>query len=309
MKWVFATNQSSLETSDDYPRLIRAAVRSALENTTLQPFMVYDGAPTNFTHELLDVGVTIIQHRLSFYDFVKQYQDRNYPDNRHYLQTATSAFLRVDLPTILRKDEFVLYTDCDVIFLRQPKLESLRPEYFACAPERVRGDQRTININTGVMFMNLANLARGYADFCEFIKRDYANLVAFDQGAYRSFYEDRHDMLPDEMNWKPYWGPNRDAQILHFHGPKPRNVLQFVTNTEIEAPPLIRELFSENPAAYRGTLENGATITRDACFHWAIPLVRGRIAARLHPPLSRGHHRSCRIQCSARPIPLTVRIS
>lgn len=44
MKWVFATNQGSLEKSNnEYPRLIRAAVSSAIENTTLQPFMVYDG--------------------------------------------------------------------------------------------------------------------------------------------------------------------------------------------------------------------------------------------------------------------------
>jgi hypothetical protein len=45
MKWVFATNQGSLEKSNnEYPRLIRAAVSSTIENATLQPFMIYDGA-------------------------------------------------------------------------------------------------------------------------------------------------------------------------------------------------------------------------------------------------------------------------
>jgi hypothetical protein len=23
------------------------------------------------------------------------------------------------------------------------------------------------------------------------------------------------------MNWKPYWEENREARIIHFHGPKP----------------------------------------------------------------------------------------
>jgi hypothetical protein len=47
MKWVFATNQGSLEKSNnEYPRLTRAAVSSATENTTLQPLMIYDGAVT-----------------------------------------------------------------------------------------------------------------------------------------------------------------------------------------------------------------------------------------------------------------------
>jgi hypothetical protein len=27
--------------------------------------------------------------------------------------------------------------------------------------------------------------------------------------------------LRPELNWKPYWGINPAAKIIHFHGPKP----------------------------------------------------------------------------------------
>ena len=183
MKWVFATNQGSLEKSNnEYPRLIRAAVSSAIENTTLQPYMIYDGAETAFTREMQSCGVTIVRHRLSFYEFIKKYQEQNLPGNWRYLQTATSAFLRVDLPLLFKRDDFLLYTDCDIIFLRDPQLEMVRPEYFSCAPERVRGDR--VHFNSGVMVMNLKALAANHAVFCEYIRQNYAKLVAFDQGAY-----------------------------------------------------------------------------------------------------------------------------
>jgi hypothetical protein len=92
MKWVFANNQGSLESPRaDWPRLIRAAVQSARENTPLDPFKIYDGADNEFIQEMRSLGVTIIRHRVSFYDFIVKYQKTNKPDGWHYLQTASSA--------------------------------------------------------------------------------------------------------------------------------------------------------------------------------------------------------------------------
>jgi hypothetical protein len=92
MKWVIATNQGSLENRrGDWPRLIRAAVNSARENTTLDPFMVYDGEDSEFIGELRSLGVTVIRHRLSFYDFIEKYQLDNKPGDWHYLQIASSC--------------------------------------------------------------------------------------------------------------------------------------------------------------------------------------------------------------------------
>ena len=43
-----------------------------------------------------------------------------------------------------------------------------------------------------------------------------------DQGAYNGHYQGRFDVhLYARWNWKPYWGHNRAAALVHFHGPKP----------------------------------------------------------------------------------------
>jgi hypothetical protein len=249
MKWVIATNQGSLDNRrEDWPRLIRAAVNSARENTTLDPFIIYDGQDSEFIRELRSLGVTVIRHRLSFYDFIQKYQAENKPGDWHYLEIASGAFLRVDAPLLFPRDDFILYTDCDVMFLRDPCLTTLRPEYFSCAPERNRGDAR--HINTGVMLMNVPRMRADHAAFCKFIQQNYSNLIAFDQGAYIAYYKDRNDLLGDEFNWKPYWGIHGDPAIVHFHGPKPRVALGFLTNERFPTNRLIREIFEEDPSAY-----------------------------------------------------------
>ena len=43
------------------------------------------------------------------------------------------------------------------------------------------------------------------------------------------------DLLPDELNWKPYWGLNSNAEIVHFHGPKPSLVLEFLTKSDVKS--------------------------------------------------------------------------
>ena len=45
-----------------------------------------------------------------------------------------------------------------------------------------------------------------------------------DQGAFNMFYAGQFEVrLWPSWNWKPYWGYQSDAKLLHFHGPKPRS--------------------------------------------------------------------------------------
>ena len=79
--------------------------------------------------------------------------------------------------------------------------------------------------NSGVAVMNLPNLrtaAAGFDSFAEKIIRGHqlAGLV-WDQGLINIFYKGQITRLPQVWNWRPYWGPNEDAVVLHFHGPKP----------------------------------------------------------------------------------------
>ena len=74
---------------------------------------------------------------------------------------------------------------------------------------------------------------------------------SFDQHAYREHYRGRWDQLPVEMNWKPYWGRNAAAQIVHFHGPKPFQKYAIAAGT---VPPALAQLatgaFFEQAAEY-----------------------------------------------------------
>jgi hypothetical protein len=125
-------------------------------------------------------------------------------------------------------DEYVLYTDVDVMFVSDVAdyLPRVRPTYFAVAPEGVLSDY--VEMNTGVMVMNLPRLRECDERFRELI---VLNLETFctqtwDQAAYRQLFRNEQgeplwDRLDPRFNWKPYWGLRPDVRILHFHGPKP----------------------------------------------------------------------------------------
>jgi hypothetical protein len=44
-----------------------------------------------------------------------------------------------------------------------------------------------------------------------------------DQSLILEFFRDTHlsQQLPNEVNWKGYWGGKKNVVIAHFHGPKP----------------------------------------------------------------------------------------
>ena len=112
-------------------------------------------------------------------------------------------------------------------------------------------------MNAGVMVMNVAKLHDDYPAFREFITSGdtlYYELFKkglYDQMAYRTHYASQWDELPLEYNWRPHWGFNDRAVIVHFHGPKiwhARNLMEGRTAS-------IREgainLFRRDPDAYK----------------------------------------------------------
>lgn len=207
MKWYFACNSDSKE----YEPLIKAAVTSALQNTTLEPHFIFDGEPNELTQWLEEKGVKIIYHRSNLYPIL----EKKYKGNE--LKIASGAYLRCDIPIIEEEDDYILYTDCDVIFLKD--VEPQKPEYFACTSEVDKNDWKTFN--TGVMFMNVKNLRKSYKGFCRFIKWNLSRLITWDQTAYQLYYGKKNTHLDLKFNHKLYWGIDDDAVILHYHGAKP----------------------------------------------------------------------------------------
>ena len=176
--------------------------------------MLYDGAPSSFTRNLEAQGVRVIHIRVPFYDRLEAHGGAG----SSYLSITSGCYLRTQIPVVETEDKFVLYTDCDVIFRSDPDLSSLRPEYFAVSPEGHREDYIG-NMNSGVMLINCENMRASYPAFESFIANNLH--IGLDQDHYKAFYQGKWERLDNRFNWKPYWGINNDAVILHWHGPKP----------------------------------------------------------------------------------------
>jgi lipopolysaccharide biosynthesis glycosyltransferase len=227
MRWFFALTEDSTAFRQ-YAEMVMVAVHTARKFTSLEPHCIYDGAENEFTAWLKKHDVQIIRHRSFMRDALEELGRQK--GNSHLAAALSGAFSRVELPELVERrgtDGRILYTDCDVVFLGEvvPELEANPCEYFAVAPESAQDDY--VNMNTGVMLMNTERLRASLPEFREYISENLAALEreSWDEAAYRWFYRDSNgplwDRLRPELNWKPYWGENRQARIIHFHGPKP----------------------------------------------------------------------------------------
>jgi hypothetical protein len=236
--------------------MVLAAVKSAAKHTQLIPFLFWDGGEDPFLDPLRELDVRIVPHHLTFYDALEEH-GREIPG---YLSIASGAFLRTELP-LMFDDDLVLYTDCDVLFTGPLEFPPV-PPYFACASEFEQGN--TTDFNTGVMLMNLRNLRRSLTEFQAFIREHLGDFDTYDQDAYRQFYGAKASALPDEYNWKPYWGRNPDARIVHFHGPKPSWAMQQLATGDADPNPVLIQLFEQDPPGYVHYLDRWLSTARSA---------------------------------------------
>lgn len=227
MQWFFALNEDSTAFRE-YAEMVMVAVHTARKHTSLEPHCIYEGGENEFTAWLTKHGVRIIPHRSFIRDALGDLGRQK--QNPHLEPALSAAFSRVELPEIVAKtggSGRILYTDCDVMFLDDvgPELEANACRLFAVGPEFERDNY--VHMNTGVMLMNPDKLRESLPAFREYIAENLAALEAeaWDQAAYRWFYRDETgpmwDRLRPELNWKPYWGENPQAKVIHFHGPKP----------------------------------------------------------------------------------------
>jgi FkbM family methyltransferase len=243
MNWYIALSAATLASPHhDWPSLIRVAVRSATRCTSLVPHLLWDGPETGFLDELRGLGVRVMSHRVSFYDRLVGFKD-----DPAYLGTAAGCFLRVDIPVLEESEEFVLYTDADVVFLRDPvpALRTIRPEFFAAMSEFTFDD----GLNSGVLLLNIRRMRQEYPAFRAFIEANLA--LGLDQDMYRHFYAGRWNRLPPGLNWKPYWGRAEEAVILHWHGIKPVLARTLLDNPAARVIPALQMLVDRNREGYR----------------------------------------------------------
>lgn len=249
MKHFFALYKDPAGQYINYIDHIKAMINSAAINTSLQSYFIYDGEQDELTDWLEAKGVTIVYHRSSLADLIQSNTSDSF--NKH---TAMGAYLRLDIPIIVEKlaitDDVVLYTDCDVIFVKDVTYSNT-PNQFAIAPEFNSSKERPY-FNTGVMFINVSEFTDSRDLFIDFIRQigDLSRFGDYDQGALNHFYTNRFSHLEWNYNWRPYFGINPDAVIVHYHGLKIKDIASTIKNNGHEIP-VYNRLFHNNPEAYR----------------------------------------------------------
>lgn len=261
-KWYFAMNGNAV---GSYAPMMQRAVLSCLKNTSLKPYCLYDGVEHPVLGWMVEHGVTLIRHRVSLYDHIMAT-----PDTTNWKKSiATGAYLRVDIPSIETEEEYILYTDADVLFLRQPRYTG-RPKYFAAAPENDPNNWEFVN--TGAMVMNVPAMKNEHENFLARSK-DRLNAFAskghgtYDQGSLNAYYAGKWERLPLEMNWKPYWGLNRSADIIHFHGPKPEHIAKIANKNLVTIPEVYVNLYNLSQSGmnyYLGFYDSFSVETSDS---------------------------------------------
>ncbi|TYC93269.1 hypothetical protein [Novosphingobium sp. BW1] len=156
----------------------------------------------------------------------------------------------MDIPILETRDDFVLYTDVDVIFLKHPELKE-PVDILGVVPEERDG---AIMFNNGVMVMNVPALRADHASFVAAIRARVLNdfkYPAHDQASYNRRYRKRFTEMPRSLNWRPYWGRNADAAIVHFHGPKADQARALERGEAGDIHPPLQALWQSDPEGYR----------------------------------------------------------
>ena len=254
MYWFSCVNDKSKLHKDLY----LVALKSAIINTTLKPILIYDGNDEEFCSQV-SKNAKIIKHH-SLLHTKPNFRKRE--ENWKFL--AGGAYLRIDIPIICKSnhinEQYVLYTDTDVLFLEDVaiELEKYNPMYFAICPELQKENYKMFN--SGVMLINVENMYNTYNEFIECI--DSTNYTfhtkdTLDQAALQYFYNKKEvDRLPLEFNHKPCWGKSEKAYIIHYHGPKYINIKEYLNGKKFKPYALIYKKTNRQTWVYYMKLYN-----------------------------------------------------
>ncbi len=213
MRWYFAIDERGAQGGTGVSA--KLAVRSAAGIGGLEPVLLYYGKKTDFTAWMEREGVTVIHTEPRFLPAIRAAVTAG-----TYRPYSIGHWLRLNIPLIEQRDEMVLYTDCDVVFLRAFGWREA-PKFLAAAPEF--NPSGWGYFNGGVMLLNIPAMRATYETLERKIRASIAAKLTYnydDQVALNEVYKDNWDRLDPMHNWKPYWGANPRATILHFHGPK-----------------------------------------------------------------------------------------
>jgi hypothetical protein len=274
MKWYFCMESTGFLR---FQPCLQAALQSCRQNTSLEPVCVWYDPNGQIQPEPAALferyGVKVLHGQAIIYHLALQQKEKIKIALNH---AVAGSYLRYEIPFLAPDEEFAFYTDVDVLFRSDIDISQIRPRFLAAGPEF--SPEGWGDFNSGIMVMNLPNLRDTFPGFAEVaLSRMRAGFcVASDQGDLNAFYFKEWERLPIEYNWKPYWGRNDDAKIIHFHGPKPDDYY-FILTGELDHG-LWAKLISANVDGYRYYMQEFLATLNSAGYEW-VPqqLLRSRI--------------------------------
>jgi hypothetical protein len=213
MRWYFAIDEQGA--AGEAGELAKLAVTSSRLCPGLEPRLLYHGARSDFTAWMDRAGVMVIDAAPPCLDAMEAAAARG-----TFRGHTLGHWLRLAIPRIDRDAAFVLYTDCDIAFLRPIDFAAIRPPVFAAGPEFA--PDRWDYFNSGVMVINLDAMRAAQPAFETVIRTRLDEDAAHfdDQVALNEAFAGHWTRLDPGLNAKPYWPHDPGAGILHFHGPK-----------------------------------------------------------------------------------------
>ena len=253
IKWLF-TLPRNVEPNDLVYNMTMVAVKSASAKTGLIPVCVTAEDPNSTVPvKLVSMGVRVIYHRPTWLESAEEFLEKKNASLTQ-LNALVAQWLRIDIPILGILDEFVLYTDIDVLFtgeifwkdllgrnhssLRDSLLRKMVGNVFFqdYAPTGHVGIPRFLGVagrwgskvvltgdddcDCGVMLMNLRNLRDSHEQFSQFVVhkrwRQLLNLATV-HGSDPCIYNTFYQKsdLPRMLVWKPQ---AMMASVVHFEG-------------------------------------------------------------------------------------------
>lgn len=167
------------------------------------------------------------------------------PSSSHLFAHAGNylgTWQRIDVPDYI-ESEYVLFLDADTVVAETFTLGDFGSDITRKVAFSLELEEDEIPFNAGVALMNVPTLRETKKDFLEFIEGGVT--IPFsapsDQGAYLDFY--RPDFLDRKFNIKPYFHDMRDGKIMHYHGPKPNEIFNFIIGNKLS--PLMTEVIKK----------------------------------------------------------------
>jgi hypothetical protein len=219
---------------------VRVAVTSVRQYTTMIPLVIVNGERNEITEWLATVDGVLVMF-VPAPPWREQLLALNAPNRAEFSEKYSPLYadddavvgthLRIDLSVFGLLDDYVFYTDTDVMFVRDVTLSDFKvalggqlPDFYACASESKVDDRNEIVCNAGVMLMNLRGMRHTHDDFVAWILNQpsthHGEYGPSDQGALAEFYRNRWGWLPSIFNWGVYFPDADGVMLLHFHGPK-----------------------------------------------------------------------------------------